>query len=319
MSSPARVGRIGPGLSLLGQILLLLAPVQILQGGFENWLSIKLGLSAGADEAVDLVIAHSPGGVSHADEGSFLEVVRAVVAGFPIKGDLRDFYGYNSPSLDLLQAEEQYAASCAVGEGGKGLEEVCWGACVGGLGFHALCFFISLWERRSALFPALAIPLVLQYIRKNIYKINLSFYSVKPINGHRPIFSICKIYQLNLIVGNDRPQGIALIKLGDRERFIIQTNGTGKTFAAICLAIQLECHISCEDAALLLCDSKNEASVFRRIGVTYSFIIRTPRTSPNPTQVWNFRRTDTRGQEDHGQHCKTPNLFHRYLSVVHIL
>jgi hypothetical protein len=105
MSSPARVGRIGPGLSLLGQILLQLAPVQVLQGGFENWLSIELGLGARADEAVDLVIAHPPGGVSHADEGSFLEVVRAVVAGLLIIGDLRDFYGYNSPSLDLLHRE----------------------------------------------------------------------------------------------------------------------------------------------------------------------------------------------------------------------
>jgi len=99
-----------------------------------------------------------------------------MVAGLLIIGDLRDFYGYNSPAIDLLhreagakrglhlggqaaevflqlarvahahgleagvlvQAEEQYAASCAVGEGGKGLEEVGGGACVGGLGFHAL-------------------------------------------------------------------------------------------------------------------------------------------------------------------------------------
>ena len=102
--------------------------------------------------------------------------MRAVVAGLLIKGDLRDFYSHHSPFLDLLhrepgakrrlhlsgqaaevllklpgiahahdleagvlvQAEEQYAASCTVGEGGKGLEEIGRGACVGGLGFHAL-------------------------------------------------------------------------------------------------------------------------------------------------------------------------------------
>jgi len=29
-------------------------------------------------------------------------------------------------------------SSCAVGEGRKGLEEIGGGACVGGLGFHAL-------------------------------------------------------------------------------------------------------------------------------------------------------------------------------------
>ena len=56
----------------------------------------------------------------------------------------------------------------------------------------------------------------------------LCVYPVKNINGCRPIFSIGKIYQLHFIVGNDRPQGIALIKLGDIERFIVQTNGSGK-------------------------------------------------------------------------------------------
>ena len=38
----------------------------------------------------------------------------------------------------LVQAEEQYAASCAVGEGREGLEEIGRSACVGGFGFHAL-------------------------------------------------------------------------------------------------------------------------------------------------------------------------------------
>jgi hypothetical protein len=103
-------------------------------------------------------------------------VVRAVVAGLLIVEDLRDFYGYKGLALDplhretgakrrlhlgcqaaevllklarvvhahdleagvLVQAEEQYAASCAVGEGGKGLEEIGGGACVSCLGFHAI-------------------------------------------------------------------------------------------------------------------------------------------------------------------------------------
>jgi hypothetical protein len=99
-----------------------------------------------------------------------------MVARLLIIGDLRDFYGYNSPSLLLLhrkagtqrrlhlsgqtteillqlariahahdlkasvlvQAEKQDSSAWPVGEGRKRLEEVRRCACVGGLGFHAL-------------------------------------------------------------------------------------------------------------------------------------------------------------------------------------
>jgi hypothetical protein len=102
--------------------------------------------------------------------------MRAMVAGLLIVGDLRDFYGYNSPSLQLLhreartqrrlhlsgqttevflqlariahahdleasvlvQAEKQDTSTWPVGEGGKRLEEVRRCACMGGLSFHAL-------------------------------------------------------------------------------------------------------------------------------------------------------------------------------------
>ena len=77
----------------------------VIEGGFDKWLSIEFGLGAGADEAENLVVAHPQGGVPHANEGSFLEVVRAVVAGLLIKGDLRNSYGHHSPSLYLLHRE----------------------------------------------------------------------------------------------------------------------------------------------------------------------------------------------------------------------
>ncbi len=38
----------------------------------------------------------------------------------------------------LVRAEEQDSSAWPVGEGEEGLEEVCRGACVGGLGLHAL-------------------------------------------------------------------------------------------------------------------------------------------------------------------------------------
>jgi len=104
-----------------------------------------------------------------------------MVARLLIIGDLRDFYGYNSPSLLLLhrkagtqrrlhlsgqtteillqlariahahdlkasvlvQAEKQDSSAWPVGEGGKRLEEVRRGACVGSLGFHALEFSMT--------------------------------------------------------------------------------------------------------------------------------------------------------------------------------
>ncbi len=110
------------------------------------------------------------------DEGAFMKAMRAVVAGLLIVGALRDFCGHNGPSFDLLhqeagaqarlhlgcqaaevllqlprapmpttvklaslvQAEEQDTSARPVGEGGEGLEEVCRGACVGGLGLHAI-------------------------------------------------------------------------------------------------------------------------------------------------------------------------------------
>jgi hypothetical protein len=37
-----------------------------------------------------------------------------------------------------MMADKQAKAARSVGEGRKGLEEIGWGACVGGLGFHAL-------------------------------------------------------------------------------------------------------------------------------------------------------------------------------------
>jgi hypothetical protein len=99
-----------------------------------------------------------------------------MVARLLIIGDLRDVYGYNSPSLQLLhreagtqrrlhlsgqttevflqlariahahdleasvlvQAEKQDTSTWPVGEGGKRLEEVRRCACMGGLSFHAL-------------------------------------------------------------------------------------------------------------------------------------------------------------------------------------
>ncbi|MCK9441338.1 MAG: hypothetical protein M0Q13_07945 [Methanothrix sp.] len=39
-----------------------------------------------------------------------------------------------------------------------------------------------------------------------------------------------EIYQLNLIIRNDRPNVVALAKFGDIERFVIRTDGSGKTF-----------------------------------------------------------------------------------------
>jgi hypothetical protein len=105
-----------------------------------------------------------------------MQTMRAMVAGLLIIVDLWDFYSYHCSSLNLLhieagaqgrrhlgcqaaeillqlagiahahdlevgvlvQAKEQYAAFWVVGEGGKGLEKVRRGACVSGLGFHAL-------------------------------------------------------------------------------------------------------------------------------------------------------------------------------------
>ena len=102
LKGQAPVGRTGPGFSLLGQIFHQLSLVQILQRGFDYGLGIELGLGVGADEAVNLIVAHPARGVSHADEGSFLETVRAMVAGLLVVGDFWDFYGHHSPFLDLF-------------------------------------------------------------------------------------------------------------------------------------------------------------------------------------------------------------------------
>jgi hypothetical protein len=42
---------------------------------------------------------------SNTDEGSFMQMMRAVVAGLLVVGDLGDLYSYNSSSFDLLHVE----------------------------------------------------------------------------------------------------------------------------------------------------------------------------------------------------------------------
>jgi len=108
----------GVGTALLSSrdVLLKLRFVQVLHSGSKDWFLIKRRLSTGADETVDLVVAHPAGGVSHANEGSFLEVVRAVVAGLQIIGDLRDFYGHKGLALDLLHALELSMVAAQFGD-----------------------------------------------------------------------------------------------------------------------------------------------------------------------------------------------------------
>jgi len=54
--------------------------------------------------------------------------------------------------------------------------------------------------------------------------------SGKPINFYISCFPIMEIYQLNLIIRNYRPNVVALAKFSDIERFVIRTDGSGKTF-----------------------------------------------------------------------------------------
>ena len=78
---------------------------------------------------------------------------------------------------------------------------------------------------------------------------------MKPANGHLRHFSVLKIYQFNLIIGNDRPQVIPLFKFSDIERFVIQTNDYGKTLNDLCPIFQLVSQISSKETVLLLYDS----------------------------------------------------------------
>jgi hypothetical protein len=125
-----------------------------------------------------------------------------VVAGLLIVRDLRDFYGHHSPSLDLLhreagaqgrfhlgcqtaevllklagiayahyleagvlvQAEEQDSSALPVGEGGKGLEEVSRGACMGGLGFHALELPVAAAEVGDEAFDSFLVHLIVLWM-----------------------------------------------------------------------------------------------------------------------------------------------------------
>jgi len=107
----------------------------------------------------------------------------------------------------------------------------------------------------------------------------LCFYPVKPIYFCSPRFPILKIYQLDIIIGNDRSQVITLFKLGNIERFVIQTNGTGKTFNNLCPILHVG-QISCKETILLLFDSKIKAFVFYQFGGLVYFTIPTLHTSP---------------------------------------
>lgn len=75
-------------------------------------------------------------------------------------------------------------------------------------------------------------------------RLRLCLHSVKPANGRLRHFSILEVYQLDLIVGNDRSHVITLIKFGEIERFIIQTNSSGKALNNLCPILQLVSQIS---------------------------------------------------------------------------
>jgi hypothetical protein len=117
------------------------------------------------------------------------------------------------------------------------------------------------------------------FFQKGFIESLLCLYPVKPTNGHLRHFSFLKISQLNLIIGNDRPQVITSLN-SKTERFVIQTNGSSKTFNNLCPVLKLVSQISRKEMVILLHDSNIEDSVFCQFGGPVYFTIPTLQTSP---------------------------------------
>gem|GEM_PF-6431252 len=124
----------------------------------------------------------------------------------------------------------------------------------------------------------------------------LCFCPMELINGRYCWFSMFEINHLKLILRDYRSKATSLT-LGDVYRFVIRTNCSRKGLYNL-FTISHKRYISCEEAVILLDDSKNNPVVFHQIMNTIFNKICRRISRPVAHEVRNLSRTDPRNQDD---------------------